>query len=61
MSIPSDPIMLMSLINTQLRDKYPSFDELIFANMWDKEAVIEKLKNAGYVYSEEKNQFVKIN
>lgn len=61
MNIPSDPIMLMSLINTQLRDKYPSFDELIFANMWDKEAVIEKLKNAGYVYSEEKNQFVKTN
>lgn len=61
MNIPSDPIMLMSLINTQLRDKYPSFDELIFANMWDKEAVIEKLKNAGYGYSEEKNQFVKTN
>lgn len=27
-TIPNDPIILLSYINTQLRDRYPSLDEL---------------------------------
>ena len=28
MNLPNDPIMLMSYLNTQLRDNYPSLEEL---------------------------------
>ena len=28
MAMPKDPVMLLSYVNTQLRDNYPSLDEL---------------------------------
>ena len=28
MELPKDPVMLLSVINTELRDKYPSLDAL---------------------------------
>ena len=58
MTLPKDPNMLLSYINTQLRDNYPSFDELCAAAGCDAGEIMEKLENAGYVYNAELNRFV---
>ena len=59
MNIPNDPIMLMSFLNTQLRDNYSSLDELVKSYGEDKAEITEKLGKAGYVYEPDKNQFVR--
>lgn len=58
MSIPQDPIMLLSYVNTQLRDNYSSLDDFCAGLDVDKEALIEKLKMVNYVYDTERNAFV---
>ena len=57
-SLPNDPAMLLSFINTQLRDNYPSFTELAAAFHADANAITEKLKMIYYEYDETLNQFV---
>lgn len=57
-SLPNDPAMLLSFINTQLRDNYPSFTELAAAFHTDANAITEKLKMIDYEYDETLNQFV---
>lgn len=62
MALPSDPIILMSYLNTQLRDKYSSFDELCDDMQLDASVRSEmegKLKAVGYVYCESSNSFVR--
>lgn len=55
--IPKDPVMLLSYINTQLRDFYPSLDELCKSLSLDKEELLTKLKTIDYHYSKENNKF----
>lgn len=57
MSLPKDPVMMLSVVNTALRDKYASLDELAAANMISKDEIIEKLAGINYVYDEKLNQF----
>ena len=57
MAIPKDPIMLLSYINTQLRDNYPTLEELCRSLDVDEEELKSKLLKAGYVYNSWKNQF----
>jgi hypothetical protein len=57
MNIPKDPIMLMSYINTQLRDNYSSLTEFAKSNDLDEEEIITKLGNVGYKYDPEENRF----
>ncbi len=57
--IPSDPIMLLSYINTQLRDYYSSFEDFIEDKDEDADAITDMLDEAGYVYNESNNQFVR--
>ncbi len=57
MYIPSDPDMLLSLINTKLRDEYPSFDDLCDSQDIEKSRILEILEPAGYKYDESQNQF----
>ena len=56
--LPKDPIMLLSYINTQLRDNYPSLDELCASLDADKQAIIEKLAAVNYEYDEALNKFI---
>lgn len=56
--LPNDPIMLLSFINTRLRDQYNNLDALCEDLDADKEVIISKLKNVGYLYNSDKNQFV---
>jgi len=50
--------MLLSYINTQLRDNYPDMEELCSALLISKEEVDKTLSSIGYVYDREKNKYV---
>lgn len=56
--LPKDPVILLSVINTRLRDYYSSLDALCEDVNVDKEELIKKLSLIGYEYKEERNQFV---
>ena len=56
-SLPKDPVMLMSTVNTLLRDKYSSLDELAKAYGISKTDIENDLKKIGYKYNSELNQF----
>ncbi len=58
MNIPNDPAILLSYINTKLRDSYKSFDELCDNMELNKEEIINKCAIIGYNYSPERNQFI---
>lgn len=58
MPIPTDPAILLSYINTQLRDNYPSLDELAKSLSVDENEIITKLSSIDYEYSAELNRFV---
>ena len=58
MSIPTDPAILLSYINTQLRDNYPSLEELAKSLSIDENEIRTKLFSIGYEYSAELNRFV---
>ena len=57
-NIPNDPVMLLSYINTQLRDVYPDMEELGKALGIDPGTVDEKLAEIDYEYDARKNQYV---
>lgn len=57
MSIPNDPFILMSYVNTKLRDCYPNLKELCAAENIDETALKTKLSSAGFEYNEELNRF----
>ena len=56
--LPEDPMMLLSYVNTQLRDFYP--DLAGFCNSQDvsEEDLKNKLKTIDYEYDEKLNKFV---
>ena len=56
--LPNDPVILLSVINTKLRDYYSSLDALCEDMNVNKEDITKKLIAIGYTYKEERNQFV---
>ena len=56
-SIPSDPVMLYSYLNTKLRDQYHSFDALCEDLNLNQEEITAKLAAFDFHYDKEKNQF----
>lgn len=58
MSLPNDPMILVSYLNTQLRDFYPSLEELCKTLSVDQEEICTKLAAIDYHYQKETNQFV---
>lgn len=56
--IPKDPVMLLSYVNTQLRDFYPSLEEFCRSADVPQEQIERTLKSIEYKYDLEKNQFV---
>ena len=56
--LPQDPIILLSYINTKLRDDYPSLDALCDDLDADREELVQKLEGINYRYSLERNQFL---
>lgn len=57
MALPSDPFILLSVVNTKLRDQYSNLDQLCDDLDEDKSALTEKLTGAGYIYDPASNQF----
>ncbi|OON88082.1 DUF4250 domain-containing protein [Oribacterium sp. C9] len=57
MSIPKDPYMLMSYINTQLRDNYDSLDSLCAALDLDRSSLEKTLASVDLHYNSSLNQF----
>jgi len=58
MTLPKDPVMLLSLINTKLRDFNSSLDDFCKENDLNEDEIKEKLEMIDYHYNEERNQFV---
>ena len=57
MNFPDDPVILLSVVNTMLRDKYSSFEELCNDCQIDGREITDKLSTIGYLYNEKQNQF----
>lgn len=57
-NVPNDPMILLSYINTQLRDHYDSLDELCSSLIISKVDIIEKLSAIDYSYNDELNKFM---
>lgn len=55
--IPCDPVILLSFINTKLRDEYAGLAELCAALGLDEAALREKLAAAGFIYDEVRGTF----
>ena len=55
--IPKDPIMLLSMVNMKLRDKYDSLEELCYELDVNEDDLITELNEAGFEYYPELNQF----
>ena len=58
MALPNDPMILLSYVNTQLRDRYPSLEEFCKTEGADIDALKEKLAGIDYEYDPEGNAFV---
>ena len=56
--LPKDPIMLLSFINTKLRNHYRDLDELCQDMEADRENLTERLAAVDYHYDEGRNQFI---
>lgn len=56
--MPKDPVMLLSYVNTQLRDFYPHLTEFCQAMNVNREELVEKLGGIDYEYDEGRNQFI---
>ena len=56
--IPKDPVILLSYVNTQLRDYYESLEALCSCRGLNKKQVLEKMDIIDYHYDEQTNQFI---
>lgn len=56
--LPSDPMILLSVVNTKLRDFYPSLQALCDDMEICEAELKEKLAQIDYEYDGLKNQFV---
>lgn len=58
MSLPKDPVILLSVVNTKLRDFYSSLEELAAAELTTAEEIESSLQKINYRYDKTQNQFV---
>lgn len=58
MSIPNDPMILLSFVNTKLRDFHPSLEDLCKSLQLDPQEITRKLSGIGYEYDAQLNRFV---
>jgi hypothetical protein len=55
--LPKDPYMLLSMVNTKLRDEYSSLHDLCASLGEDEETLSSRLTAAGFTYDPKQNQF----
>ncbi len=56
--LPEDPFILLSYINTKLRDNYPSLQALCDDLGADEQTLAETLERIGVRYDAEQNRFL---
>ena len=57
-TLPNDPMLCLSVVNTKLRDYYNNLDVLCEELQIDKEELVAKLKSIDYEYDTASNQFI---
>ena len=55
--LPSDPFILLSYLNTKLRDEYDSLERLCEELEVDRNELQERLQGTGFRYDPEQNRF----
>lgn len=58
MTLPKDPVILLSFVNTKLRDFNSSLDDFCKENNLNEDEIKRKLEMINYHYDEYKNKFV---
>ena len=56
--LPQDPMILFSVINTKLRDQYPSLEALCEDFNVSREELEKKLAAVGFEYNKDLNKFL---
>jgi len=56
--LPKDPMLLLSVVNTKIRDYYHTLDALCEDMQVDKDTIVDTLKGIDYEYDESRDQFV---
>ena len=56
--LPKDPMLLLSVVNTKLRDYYHNLEAVCDDTNVEKEEIVNTLKTIDYEYDENRNQFV---
>lgn len=56
--LPKDPVMLLSYVNTKLRDEYSSLQEFCLAADVSAGELKQKLAGIDYHYDETANRFI---
>lgn len=57
-NIPNDPFILLSYVNTKLRDNYPSLHMLCDDLNISQKEIEERLNTIGYTYNASLNKFI---
>jgi hypothetical protein len=56
--LPKNPMILISVVNTKLRDFYSNLDDLCDDLDESRDEIERILNDAGYIYDSTKNQFI---
>lgn len=56
--LPKDPVILLSFVNTRLRDEYESLEELCAALDADRQTLCDTLAVLDYHYDPAANRFL---
>lgn len=57
-NLPKDPMILLSVVNTKIRDQYHTLDSLCEDMQINKNELVDVLKGIDYEYDESRHQFV---
>lgn len=60
MSLPADNFILLSVVNTKLRDTFSSLEDLCYDEDLPVEELTARLAEIGYCYDGEENAFKRI-
>lgn len=58
MTLPKDPFILLSYINTKLRNEYDTLEDLSQSLQVSTDQLINTLSSIGYIYNQAQNQFI---
>ena len=56
--LPGDPVLILGVVNTKLRDFYRDLDDLCHDMQVDKAEITKILEGIDYEYDRARNQFI---